>query len=102
MQTDTEFIVMTAATKMPASSWGRYAKVAVCEVEKGVIPKMISERAKGMVRIVHLYDRLHVGGVRSAFQLTLTRANAACDQLNREQELKQIVLEFHAENAGGE
>jgi hypothetical protein len=47
----TEFIVMTAAAAMPASVRARYGKVAVCEVIAGVRPKMISERAKGMVRI---------------------------------------------------
>ena len=57
----TEFIVMTAAAQMPASCRGRYMKIAVCEVVHGVLPKRISERAKGMVRIVTFVDKLHAG-----------------------------------------
>jgi hypothetical protein len=51
MQDGSEFIVMVASAK----SWngagyaGRYGKVALCEVAKGVRPKMISRRARGMV-----------------------------------------------------
>lgn len=65
----TEFIVLTAQEKMPASCFGRYGKVAVCEVEAGTIPKMISGRARGMVRIVETWERRFIGKTnRCAFE----------------------------------
>jgi hypothetical protein len=56
------YIVMTASAQRPSSSKGHYRKVALCEVkEVDYPPAMISERARGMVRIVQVWDRLHVG-----------------------------------------
>jgi len=57
----TEYIVKTSAAKMPRSCWGRYVRVAVLEVEAGTEPAMISERARGVVRIVETWERLSVG-----------------------------------------
>lgn len=87
----TEFIVMTAAAHMPATARGRYGKVAVCEVEKGVRPKMISERAKGMVRIVSLQDKLHAGdgGARTAFGKAKADADRLARGLNLEASMKR-------------
>jgi hypothetical protein len=80
----TEFIVMTAATRMPGSCKGRYRKVAIVEVERGVQPKMISERARGVVRIVELHDKLHAeGGSGTAYARALAQAQATCAQMNR-------------------
>lgn len=50
-------IVMTASASMPASCKGRYGKIAVVQLTQeytahGKRPKMISERAKGVLRIV--------------------------------------------------
>jgi hypothetical protein len=80
----TEFIVMTASAKMPSSVRAPYMKVAVVEVEKGVIPKMISERAKGVVRIVSLQDRLHARGVDTAYTRALAEAQNEADRYNEE------------------
>ena len=82
----TEFIVMTAAAQMPATCRGRYGRVAVCEVLLGTRPKMISERAKGMVRIVSLADRLHAGqgGPRTAYSIAKADAERLCAGLNLE------------------
>ena len=82
----TEFIVMTAAAHMPALCRGRYGRVAVCEVLAGVKPKMISERAKGMVRIVSLQDKLHAGegGPRTAYAIAKADAERLCKGLNLE------------------
>ena len=87
----TEFIVMTAAAKMPSSVRARYRKVAVCEVEHGVKPKMISERAKGTVRIVSLADKLHAGqgGPRTAYALAKVDAERLCAGLNLEAAMKR-------------
>ena len=79
----TEFIVMTASAKTPT---GRYGRVAVCEVEAGVRPKRIAERAKGMVRIVTLRNRLHAGrgGPRTAYAIAKADAERLCRGLNLE------------------
>ena len=82
----TRFIVMTAGARMPLCNWGRYGKVAVCEVEAGVTPKMISERALGMVRIVELHAPLYMAGSRSAFALALADAKVTVHRLNTKAE----------------
>ncbi len=91
MSRATEFIVMTAAAKMPLSVHARYMKVAVCEVEVGIRPKMISERARGMVRIVSLQDKLHAGqgGPRTAYALAKADAERLCRGLNLEAAMKR-------------
>ena len=97
----TEFIVMTAAAQMPASCRSRYGKVAVCEVELGVRPKMISERAKGMVRIVSLRDHLYAGqgGPRTAYALAKADAERLCAGLNLEAAMiRNAALTIGSEN----
>ena len=89
MTRTTEFIVMTANAAMPASCKGRYGKVAVCEVEIGIRPKMISERAKGMVRIVSLRQPLHWGGPGSAFAKAKDDAERLAKGLNLEAAMKR-------------
>ena len=59
MHDDSEFIVMTATVGY--SGRRCYAKVALCEVKKGVVPKMISTRAKGMRFIWELHNHLRKG-----------------------------------------
>jgi hypothetical protein len=88
----TEFIVMTAAAAMPASCRGRYGKVAVLEVEKGVWPKMISERARGVVRIVSIRQPLHIGGSRSAYALALNDAERLARGLNLEAQMEERAV----------
>lgn len=80
---ETEYIVMDKTAKMPASVKAQYRRVAVCEVEKGARPKMISERARGLVRIVSTYERLHVGKTAAcAYHQALTQAQIEADRLN--------------------
>lgn len=57
------FVVMTAAAKMPRTCKGRYRRVAVVELTEGFegVPAMISERARGVARIVAIWDQLNVG-----------------------------------------
>jgi len=77
-------IVKTARAEMPGSCWGRYGRVAVLEVEPDVADvAMISARARGVRRIVRLWDRRHVGGPRSAFTVALREATALRAELNR-------------------
>jgi hypothetical protein len=57
------YCVQTATAAMPQSCWGRYGRVAVLEMEPDFEgwPAMISTRAKGVKRIVQLWDKLNVG-----------------------------------------
>lgn len=78
----TEFIVLTKAACMPNSCWGRYKRVAVIEVILGTVPKMISERAIGVVRIVETWERLNVGKTAaSAYGRALAEAHELRAQL---------------------
>jgi hypothetical protein len=84
MKPDSEFIIMTACSHSLTGSGyaGRHGKVAICEVKAGVKPKMISERAKGMVRIIELHDHLYKGGPKSGYATTLEDAKRKCAELN--------------------
>jgi len=78
-----KYIVMTATAKMPNSCWGHYGRVAVIETVDGTKPRMISERARGVVRIVRTWERQHIGRTkRSAFQVACAEAVALAEQLN--------------------
>jgi hypothetical protein len=50
---------------MPGSCWGKYKRVAVIELEDDCpadfVPAMISERSKGVKRIVRTWEKLNVG-----------------------------------------
>jgi hypothetical protein len=89
MHDDSEFIVMTAVTSYKGHRC--YAKVALCEVQKGVRPKMISERAKGMRFIWELRTHLRKGrthwveGFDNSFEPTLAKVTTQrCAELNAE------------------
>ena len=82
---DTEFIVKVSFAKMPATCWGRYQHIAVMEVEKGTQPKMISEKAKGVIRIVKVWRNQFLGKTSNcAARLVLKEANALAIKLNKE------------------
>lgn len=83
------YIVMTAAAAMPATCWGKYRRVAVVEVEQGAAwPAMISERARGVVRIVATWERRNVGTTeRCAYARALTEAQELADKLNNTEEV---------------
>lgn len=82
------YIVCDSSEKMPSKCWGRYRKVAVVEVERGVQRiSMISERAKGVVRIVDEWRRLHVGTTeRCAFSVAMGKAEELARRLNEEEQ----------------
>jgi hypothetical protein len=83
------FIVMSAAASMPNSCWGRYGRVAVVELapawaEAGDRPLRISERTKGVARIVATWERQHIGRTpRGAFQRAMVEAQEMAERLNR-------------------
>lgn len=83
-----QYIVMSASASMPSSCRGTYARVAVLEVEPGATPKMISTRARGVLRVVETWERLHCGkyagrGGRCAFSRALAAAEEMAAELNR-------------------
>lgn len=80
----TRFIVKTSAAKMPTTCWGRYRHTAVLEVEDDAPPpSMISERSRGVVRIVERYGPSHVGQTaRSAHYKDVEAARATAERLN--------------------
>lgn len=81
---NTHFIVQTAAANMPTSCWGTYRRVAVLEVDRPLKEvSMISERAKGCVRVVETWERLNVGTTdRCAYAKALAAAEALAAELN--------------------
>jgi hypothetical protein len=79
----TEFVVITAAACMPNSCWGTYRRVAVLEVVRGVTPKMISARARGVVRVICTWERRNVGKTdRCAYSRAVAEAVEMVDELN--------------------
>jgi hypothetical protein len=83
------YIVMTASAHVPASwKWyGTYRRVAVVETDLPApsVPAMISERARGVVRIVDTWERLNVGKTeRDAYSKALFEAGKLAAKLTAE------------------
>ena len=75
------FTVMTSAGGSRRGH-GNYRNVAVVEY-RGEVPKMISPRARGMVRVVRHYGSHYVGRTaRCAYHVTLEEARALAQELN--------------------
>ena len=79
--TTARFIVITASAPK-VGKFGNYRRVAVVETDGTTTPKMISERAKGVVKIVKLWDRVNYGGPKSAYAVALAEAEAMAAELN--------------------
>jgi PP-loop superfamily ATP-utilizing enzyme len=80
------YIVMTSSAhvKGKARLYGSYRNVAVVEVEEGAIPKMISERAKGVRRIVQHYGSRSVGKTEKCeYRRALSEAERLTAELNK-------------------
>lgn len=86
MNTETlpRYIVLSSAAKMPSSCKGQYKRVALVELDgSNVRPAMISERARGVKRIVQTWERLSVGKTdRCAYRVALAEAEAEALRLN--------------------
>ena len=79
------YIVKISAARMPSRCWGRYVHVAVLEVERGIRPHevVISERSRGVRRIVEVWRKCSVGKTaRSASERALSEARALAAKLN--------------------
>ena len=81
-----EYIVWSSSAKMPIKCWGVYRRVAVLEVLPGVRSvSMISDRAKGVLRVVATWERCRVGTTdRCATSRAEAAAIALADKLTRE------------------
>lgn len=82
------FLVMTSSAQVKglARKFGKYRNVAVVEVQSGFDrPKMISERARGMLRIVRHYGSCSVGSTeRCQYAVAMKEAEELCARLNAE------------------
>lgn len=84
--TETHYIVMSSWAKMPTSCWGRYRRVALLEVEKEYdLVSMISERARGVVRIIKTWEKCHYGRGGSG-RCAYSRACTEAVELKRDME----------------
>jgi hypothetical protein len=80
------FIVQTATAKMPSRCKGQYRRVAVIEVKPGITEvAMISNHARGVVRVVETWERLHAQGVRTAYAKALVEAATMAALLNAQE-----------------
>jgi len=80
----TQFIVMSAKARMPSRCWGRYMRVAVLEVAAGAMPKMISSRARGVVRVVRTWEKCNSGATEQcAYMKAYREAEKMAEELNR-------------------
>lgn len=71
------YAVMSASAHMPNSVKAHYRRVAIVLTDGVTIPAMISEHARGVIRIIDTYERLHADGVHTAY------ASALADALQR-------------------
>jgi hypothetical protein len=82
------WIVMTSSASMPASCKGRYRVIGLVQLTdeyaaSGQIPKMISDRAKGVAKVQRL-GPYHVGETeRGAYQKALAEANQLVERRNK-------------------
>jgi hypothetical protein len=88
-------VVMTSSAK-PKGRFGRYGNVAVVQLNqeytaKNWRPKMISEHAKGVLRIVRHYGRRSMGKTeRCDYAMTLKAAEELAYRLNNVPDLADI------------
>ncbi len=76
---------MSASCTPASNCWGTYRRYAVVELEPGFIgwPHQISTRAKGVARIVALWENCCVGSTRyCASNIAAVEAQDLCDDLN--------------------
>ena len=75
---DNHLIIIARAAAMPASCWGRYARLGVVRTVDGKEPSMLSARARTVDAVLETHERLHVGKAseRSAFMRALADVQA--------------------------
>lgn len=80
----TKFVVKSSAARMPPNCWGTYRRIAVLEVDTDAPePRMISDRARGVVAVVRTWERRSVGNTaRCAYQVAMGEAVELAAKLN--------------------
>jgi DNA repair exonuclease SbcCD ATPase subunit len=80
------FILRESQAQMPSSVRSRYVRLGVLEVEDSVSEvSAISKSAKGVIRIVRTWEKLHVGKTeRCAYRIALAEARELMNRLNDE------------------
>lgn len=77
------YIIRISTAKMPINVKAPYKRIALIEVEPGIESvSMISERAKGVKRIVRTWERLHARGKNTAYARAMVEAQAELVALN--------------------
>lgn len=77
------YIVKTSSAQMPASVRSPYRHVAVMLVtDPSIVPRMISCRARNVIRIHAVWRRQHAKGADSAYVRALRAAEEMADRLN--------------------
>lgn len=80
------FIIKTSRDRVPGLRYGiaDYYRIGVLEMEEGTtVAKMISPRARGVVRVVETWDALYRGKTdRCAYARAMKEAQSLCDRLN--------------------
>lgn len=76
-----DIVVMSAGAR--SGGKGVYARVAVMRVMRGTAPKMISERSRGVLRVVRTWEHRQAGsrGPNSAMALALAEACSYARQM---------------------
>jgi hypothetical protein len=80
-----KYQIIASKAKMPNSCWGRYYHVAVVEITPGFagVPKMISERARGVEAIVWTSGPVCDGKTeRCAYARAVSEAKALIERLS--------------------
>lgn len=80
-------IVMTSSAHMPSSCKGRYRNVAIVQLTqeytaKGLIPKMISEHARGVLRVVRCTKHSVGKTEKCSYQRALKQAETDAQRMN--------------------
>jgi hypothetical protein len=77
------FVVKTSSSRLGNNCYGKYANVAVIETDGITKPKMISERPKGVIRIIRKETNCNMGTtLRSSFGQACEYAVDLCEFLN--------------------
>ena len=82
------WIVMTSVAKMPMTCLGRYRRVALVQLDQYHIardlrPARISERTKGILRLINMGKHSVGKTPRAAYQRTLTEAERRAETQQR-------------------
>lgn len=95
------FVIMESSASMPNSCKGTYRNIAVIETDCKTLPKMISDRARGCVRIVQYWGPCNVGTTpRSAFAKAQDEAKVLKKSLDNDADFHLVYPEARTVSSG--